>query len=181
MNAAGSGDNYQNNMQDPVLQLPILEAELASRVEESADVGVDDLQTAILDVKTVAEFGVRKSQSEFYEAFSNGDMDAMSNVWSESSPIRCVHPGMASVKGRKAVLESWKRYFSVPVLSSSSSSFYTIEPERVQIEICGMIAICSCVERTQGGGQLEALNIYKRENKRWKMTLHQAGPVMMFK
>jgi len=176
----GSGDSYQKNIDDPVLQLPILEAKLASRTEDS-DVDVDDLQTAILDVKTAAEFGVRKSQSEFYEAFSNGDMDAMSDVWSESSPIRCVHPGMASVKGRKAVMESWKRYFSVSVPPSSSSSFFTIEPERVQIEIYGLIAICSCIERNEGGGQLEALNVYRRENGSWKMTLHQAGPIMMFK
>jgi ketosteroid isomerase-like protein len=157
-----------------------MEAELASRIKESEKED-EDLQTAITDAKTAAEFGVRKSQSEFYEAFSNGDIEAMSNVWSDTSQIRCVHPGMASVEGRKAVMESWKRYFSVPVPpSASSSSFFTIEPERVQIEICGLIAICSCVERTQGGGQLEALNIYKREDGRWKMTLHQAGPVMRF-
>ena len=175
-----SSDGYQKNIDDPVLQLPILEAKLASRTEES-DVDVDDLQTAILDVKTAAEFGVRKSQSEFYEAFSNGDMDAMSDVWSKSSPIRCVHPGMESVEGRKAVMESWKRYFSVSVPPSSSSSFFTIEPERVQVEIYGLIAICSCIERNEGGGQLEALNVYRREKGSWKMTLHQAGPIMMFK
>lgn len=178
--AISGGDNYSKNIQDPVLRLPLMEAELASRIKESEKED-EDLQTAITDAKTAAEFGVRKSQSEFYEAFSNGDIEAMSNVWSDTSQIRCVHPGMASVEGRKAVMESWKRYFSVPVPpSASSSSFFTIEPERVQIEICGLIAICSCVERTQGGGQLEALNIYKREDGRWKMTLHQAGPVMRF-
>jgi len=165
-----------NPNQDPVLRLPLMEAELASRVEDGfVDNEEDDLKTAISDAKTAAELGVRKSQLEFYTAFSNGDMDALSEIWSKTSHIRCVHPGMASVEGYKAVMESWKRYFSVPV---PSSSLFNIKPERVQIEIYGLIAICSCLEKTQGGGQLEALNIYKRENGSWKMTLHQAGPIL---
>ena len=56
---------------------------------------------------------------------------------------------------------------------------FAIEPARVQMEICGLTSICSCVERTQNGGQLEVINVYKRENGSLKMTLHQAGPVMM--
>ena len=178
--AVGGGESYPE-LQDPVLRLPLMEAKFASQMEDP-EYNDDNkhLEKAIADAKTAAEFGVRKSQSEFYEAVSSCDMDAMSDVWSTSSQIRCVHPGMASVEGRKGVMDSWQRYFSVPVPPSSSSSLFTIQPERTQIEICGLVAICSCVEKTQGGGQLEALNIYKRENGSWKMILHQAGPIMSF-
>lgn len=176
-----SRDDNNNSDRDPVLFLPLMEAELSSRVKKT--VTDDDLEAAITDAKTAAELGVRKSQLQFYTAVSNGDTEALSKVWSETSHVRCVHPGMEAVEGRDAVMESWKRYFSVPVppsvttVGDSSSSSFVVDPERVRIDICGLIAVCSCVEKTQGGGQLEALNLYKRENGRWKMTLHQAGPI----
>ena len=177
---------------DPVLRLPLMEAELATLMEGQQTNSIDDetqesierLQTDISNAKTSAEFGIRKSQSEFYEAFATGDIDAMSAVWSDTSPIRCVHPGMTSIDGRSDVLESWKQIFA-PMQQqqsnndSDSEAKFEIEPSRTQIDICGLTAICSCVEKTQGGGELEVINIYKRENGSWKMTLHHAGPVVM--
>ena len=56
---------------------------------------------------------------------------------------------------------------------------FAIKPKRVRIEICGSTTICSCVKRTQNGEQLEVINVYKRKNGSWNMTLHQARPVMM--
>ena len=64
------------------------------------------------------------------------------------------------------------------LVSMDAGASFAIEPENVRIDICGMTAICSCVERTPGGGRLEAINVYKREGGSWKMTLHQAGPVI---
>ncbi|CAB9504251.1 Inherit from bactNOG: 3-dehydroquinate dehydratase [Seminavis robusta] len=156
--------------QDPVLRLPIMEAELAIL---GSDEDPTDLKTAIGDAKTAAEFGVRRSQLEFYDAFSNGDLEAMETVWSTESDVRCVHPGLPSIEGREAVMASWKQIFS------GGKGKFSIEPARVQIEICGLTAICTCVEKAEGGGQLEALNIYKREGGSWRMTLHMAGPVVV--
>ena len=168
LSSSSSGDDQQQG--DPVLRLPLMEAELATL---PADKDPSELQTAIGDAKTAAEFGVRKAQSEFYDAFSNGDVDAMGRVWSTESHVRCVHPGMGSIEGREPVMESWKQ-----ILSGGTGNF-NIEPARVQVEIHGLVAICSCVEKTEGGGGLEALNIYKREGSAWRMTLHMAGPVVM--
>jgi len=169
--------------QDPVLRLPLMEAELAARITDGdhpSASAVEALRTSIADAKTAAEFGVRKSQLQFYGAFSAGDADAMSVVWSDVSHVRCVHPGMASLEGRDAVMESWRQILTPPDDDDDDDvAVFAIEPERVRIEICGSTAICSCVERTPNGGQLEAINVYKRENGSWKMTLHQAGPVMM--
>ena len=161
-----------DDLQDPVLRLPLMEAELATL---SSDKDSSELETAIGDAKTAAEFGVRKSQLEFYDAFSKGDIEAMGRVWSTQSHVRCVHPGMSSLEGRDAVMESWKQLFS----SSGGGKSFSIEPARVSIDICGLTAICSCIEKTEGGGELEALNIYKREDGSWRMTLHMAGPIVM--
>ena len=160
-----------------------MEAELATM---SSDQNSFELKMAIGDAKNAAEFGVRRAQLEFYDAFSNADVDAVGKVWSTESHVRCVHPGMSSLEGRDSVMDSWNQMFAsaTSTLSGSSSSDkggkkFPIEPSRAQIDICGLTAICSCVEKTQGGGELEALNIYKREGGSWKMTLHMAGPVVV--
>ena len=150
-----------------------MEAELATLDSSSSQEEFSKLQSAISDAKTAAEFGVRRAQVEFYNAFATGDIKAMEQVWSTESHVRCVHPGMGSLEGREAVLESWKQIFG------SGGEDFEIEPARTQIEISGLTAICSCVEKAQGGGQLEALNIYKREGGSWRMTLHMAGPVVV--
>ena len=175
---------------DPVLRLPLMEAQLATMGKTSFD--ADDpkayvaLEGDIADARTAAEFGVRAAQLLFYDAFSAGDLDAMDRIWSTTSHVRVVHPGMMSIEGRDAVMSSWKQILASPsgagAKSSSSSSSssksstnsvnnFRITPYRTQVEICGLVAICSCVEKlNRGGGDLEALNVYKRENGTWKMT-----------
>lgn len=158
------------NQDDPVLQLPLMEAELAS-----SDISKErklELQEEIANAKTAAEFGVRSAQLLFYEAFSNQDEDAMRKVWStDNDSVRCVHPGMESLNGTDEVMKSWSLVFRGPP--------FPIEPLRVKIEICGKTALCSCIEKTSNGGKLEALNVYRREGGSWKMTLHMASPIVM--
>ncbi|KAL3932662.1 MAG: hypothetical protein SGARI_003904 [Bacillariaceae sp.] len=166
--------------QDPVLRLPLMEAELATLMEGEGNDGnrqkKEDLKEAISSAKTSAEFGVRKAQSEFYDAFSRGDYEAMERVWSSRSTVRCVHPGMASLEGRDKVMSSWKQIFKS---GGGEGDSFDIEPSRTVVDIHGLVALCSCVERTNGGGNLEALNVYKREEGAWKMTLHMASPTVV--
>lgn len=154
---------------DPVSRLPLMEAELA--LSETSKERKVELEQAISDAKTSAEFGVRASQFKFYEAFSNQDEEAMRDVWSSSENIRCIHPGMEGLSGVEEVMKSWKLVFGGPP--------FPIEPKRVSIDICGMTALCSCIEETSNGGKLEALNVYRREGGSWKMTLHMASPIVM--
>ena len=163
---------------DPVLRLPLIEAELAillSNIEDTGDSSSAarrlELEEAINDAKTAAEFSVRRAQLEFYSVFSLADLDAMDKVWSREVHVRCVHPGMASLEGREEVMQSWAEIFL-------SSPAFQIEPARSRIEICGRTAVCSCIEETPDGGRLEALNIYRREGGNWRMTLHMASPVV---
>ena len=175
---------------DPVVKLPLMEAELAciSSDDPTSDENrKEELQRSIDDAKTAAEFGVRAAQLKFYDAFSSGDLAAMKDIWSTEHHVSCVHPGMSSLEGREAVLSSWEQLFaSSPSLSSQTSqddddskSNFDIEPSLSRIDICGLTAFCRCIENTEGGGQLEALNIYKREGGEWKITLHMASPIVM--
>lgn len=172
----GNNDNDSLEGGDVVLRLPLMEAELALLGSDHPNATA--LETAIHDAKATAEFGVRAAQLSFYEAFSTGDLDAMDALWSTESHVRVVHPGMMSLEGRAAVMSSWKQILASP---GTGTAEFEITPSRTQIEISGLVAICSCVEKTTrgGAGDLEALNIYKRENGAWRMTLHQAGPILV--
>jgi ketosteroid isomerase-like protein len=227
-NSVGGGDNdidYDNgsvsakdNMQDDVILLPLLEAELVklkasvasatTKEETLADEGlldndddvpisseiskkknerIQELELKIDNARTAAEFGIRKAQTEFYDAFSNQNLKKMEDLWSHSDDICCVHPGMESLQGYDDVIQSWKQIFvgfsrvgdndndDDDIVAESS---FRIEPSRVKIDICGRTAICKCVEKVNGG-KLEALNIYRREDGRWRMTMHMASPTVM--
>ena len=185
------------DMEDNVLLLPLLEAELAklnasvaleTRVEEGLvdDVvpseelkdiqRIQELKEAIDNAKTAAEFGVRRVQAEFYDAFSGANFEKMNGVWSRSDDVCCVHPGMESLQGFTAVMQSWEQIFSG--YDGQDGDVFQISPSRVKVDICGRTAICTCVEETSGG-RLEALNIYRREGGSWKMVNHMASPTLM--
>lgn len=164
---------------DPVLRLPLMEAELDSimtttmTTTESDDTDdlVHRLREEIGNAKTAAEFGVRRAQVDFYGAFSAQDVERMRAVWSDDGEdVRCVHPGSAGIHGKAAIMESWEQIFQ-------QGEPFDVDPDRVTIEICGKTALCSCLENTPNGGKLEALNVYRREHGRWRMTLHLASPI----
>ena len=225
-NSVGGGDNdidYDNgsvsakdNMQDDVILLPLLEAELVKLkasvasattkeerlveeglLDDDDDDGDDDddddvptssekknrriqeLEDQIDNARTAAEFGIRKAQTEFYDAFSNQDLKMMENLWSHSDDICCVHPGMESLQGYDSVIESWEQIFAgFSRVGDDDNNEFNIEPSRVTIDICGQTAICKCVEKVNGG-KLEALNLYRREDGKWRMTMHMASPTVM--
>src|SRR5260370_3202122 len=51
---------------------------------------------------------------EFYRAFTMHDLPAMERVWAAETPVLCLHPGWELLRGRSAVLESWRQILSNP-------------------------------------------------------------------
>jgi hypothetical protein len=162
---------------------------ISSEISKKKNKRIQELEEKVDNAKTAAEFGIRKAQTEFYDAFSNQNLKKMEDLWSHSDDICCVHPGMESLQGYDAVIQSWKQIFvGFSRLGDDGNddddddivaeSLFHIEPSRVKIDICGRTAICKCVEKVNGG-KLEALNIYRREDGRWRMTMHMASPTVM--
>ena len=80
-------------------------------------------------------------------------------------------PGLLSIGGLDDIMASWEKLFE--------GEPFKIEPERTTIDVCGRTALCSCVEGTPRGGKLEALNVYRRDGGRWRMTVHMVSPVFV--
>mmetsp|Transcript_13705 Transcript_13705/g.38580 ORF Transcript_13705/g.38580 Transcript_13705/m.38580 type:complete len:287 (-) Transcript_13705:136-996(-) len=196
--------NTRLDKEDNVVLLPLYEAELAKLKGAAAAANegdtndttndddddstvrqrISELEETIENARTAAEFGVRRIQAEFYDAFSSCDLETMKRVWSDSDDVCCVHPGMESLNGRDSVMRSWEQIFAGNSDGNGGEeddddeSPFRITPSRVRVDVCGRTAICTCVEETNGG-RLEALNVYRREGGTWKMVNHMASPTIM--
>lgn len=103
----------------------------------------------------------------FYLAFTNRDMEAMQNTWSQRASVTCIHPGWELLSGRENVMESWEA-----ILSSGHSP--SVACHEASASVLGDTAYVVCYEELEGA-YLMATNIFVREEGTWKLVHHQAG------
>ncbi len=116
-----------------------------------------------------AEDDIRAANLAFYRAFAARDFDSLSRLWAQDNPVSCVHPGMAPIDGREAVLRSWKGLLEHPRGPALTCA-------DVVIRCAGEFAWVTCLEGKPGGsGKLLATNIYVRENGEWRICHHHSG------
>jgi ketosteroid isomerase-like protein len=105
----------------------------------------------------------------FYRAFNQKDMAAMERVWVSTPDITCIHPGWNLLRGRDAVMESWRNILANPEqprLVSGGAS----------VILAGDLALVLCRELV-GGAPLAATNVFIREDGDWRLLHHHSGPV----
>ena len=109
------------------------------------------------------------ANAAFYAAFAASDAGRMDAVWARRAPVACVHPGWEVLTGRDAVMESWRRMFETggapPILC-----------EKAVAHLLGAAAFVTCFERVPGA-VLVASNFFVREEGRFRMVHHHAGPL----
>jgi ketosteroid isomerase-like protein len=107
----------------------------------------------------------------FYDAFSQGDLAAMGDVWAKQNPVVCFHPGMQLLSGRAAVMRSWSTILAHP----PELPLRCLAP---RVELLGETAIVTCYEGAAGHpAHLAATNVFVREQGSWKMVHHHASPI----
>ena len=60
------------------------------------------------------EAAILAANTAFYSAFNDHDLEAMAALWSSSPELTCVHPGWNVLRGREAVIESWRAILGNP-------------------------------------------------------------------
>jgi ketosteroid isomerase-like protein len=107
---------------------------------------------------------------EFYRAFTAHDVGAMERVWAVETPVLCLHPGWELLRGRAAVLESWRQ-----ILSSPEAPRVVVHED--QAFLFGEVGIVTCEEELDGGS-LAATNMFVKERGIWRLVHHQASPIV---
>lgn len=115
------------------------------------------------------ETAVLFANEAFYLTFASRDADAMDAIWSGRPDVTCVHPGWPPLRGREAVIGSWRDILANPEAPEISC-------RRARAAVAGAMAYVLCAE-VLAGGQLAATNIFVHEDGLWKMIHHQAGPM----
>jgi ketosteroid isomerase-like protein len=109
------------------------------------------------------------ANAAYYQAFSAGDVDAMTRIWAEDD-VSCVHPGWSPLVGRAAVIESYRNILMstsrVRIAHRDGTAIVTGDEGRVL-----------CVEVVEGTALLAATNVYRRVGDAWRMVHHQASPI----
>jgi ketosteroid isomerase-like protein len=111
---------------------------------------------------------VLAANAVFYAAFAAADARGMDSVWARRAPVACVHPGWDALVGRDQVMESWRRMFEgggAPPISCSNAVAHLL----------GSAAYVTCHERLPGA-TLVATNLFVREDGRFCLVHHHAGP-----
>lgn len=115
------------------------------------------------------ERDVLTANEALYRAFRERDLEAMRALWSQQHPVACIHPGWEALYGHDEVMASWQAILENPDAPEVSCV-------EANAAVLGETAYVTCVERLGPHVELVATNLFVRENGRWKLVHHQAGP-----
>ena len=115
------------------------------------------------------EAQVLDANEAFYDAFADGDLDALDALWAERASVACIHPGWDALRDREEVMESWRAILDNPRAPRVRCS-------RASAHVLGEVAFVICAEDISGS-ELIATNVFVLETGVWKMAHHHAGPV----
>jgi ketosteroid isomerase-like protein len=113
------------------------------------------------------EESVLAANAAFYAAFAAKDVAAMTAVWAQRAPVACIHPGWPALRGREAVLASWRS-----ILSGPGSPPITCHDAAAHL--LGDSAFVLCIERIPSV-ELIATNVFVREDGEWRLVHHHAS------
>jgi hypothetical protein len=124
---------------------------------------------ARVHVGIVSKERVLAANAAFYDAFARRDVTAMTDLWAQSHPVSCAHPGWDLLSGRDEVIACW-----LAILGAEDAP--KIACSRATAEVFDRVAYVLCLE-TLEEGVLIATNVFVLEEGVWKIAHHQAGAI----
>lgn len=113
-------------------------------------------------------------EAAFYEAFREGDREAMERIWSAGAEITCIHPARPPLAGRRAVMQSWEDILAatggVEVRFDCQSR---VRADRLAVHI-GVETIGT---QDKEPALVTVTNVYGLGELGWQMHAHHAGPI----
>lgn len=114
----------------------------------------------------------------YYKAFENFDLDAMSQIWSNTDDVICIHPGWDILVGWDKVLNGWKNIF----MEETLLKFTIRNPNTI---ILNEVGIVSCIEEifisskdTISQTFIATTNLFKHTEQGLKLFYHHSSPIL---
>jgi len=116
------------------------------------------------------------AEAAYYQAFMQGDQEALMSVWLMDHAIECIHPFGPRVIGYKAVYTSWQE-----VLQQSRGMSVKLEhSQRIEeggLAVHSLLEIMSWDhEEGEETAEINTTNIFRKTNEGWFMVAHHASP-----
>ncbi|KAL0049882.1 hypothetical protein WJX82_011628 [Trebouxia sp. C0006] len=156
---------------DAEVTLTSLQAELETAVSAEDYQRAATLRDEVTKLQQDCTAAVTEANRRFYAAFEHCNLQAMKEIWGNGDQVQCLHPAANCIEGREDVLESWRL-----VLRGD----FQIRLENVRVHATQTSGYVTCVEVMNAGnatGRTVATNIFEKQNGRWKLVLHQGGPL----
>jgi ketosteroid isomerase-like protein len=114
----------------------------------------------------------------YYKAFENFDLDTMSQIWSNTDDVVCIHPGWDILIGWEKVREGWKKIF----MEETLLKFTIRNPNTIILDDIGIV---SCVEEifissrdTISQTFIATTNLFKATEQGIKLFYHHSSPIL---
>jgi len=115
-------------------------------------------------------------EDTFYEAFMQGDLEALMAVWLMDDSIECVHPFGPRLTGYKSVYSSWQEVIH-------QSRGMAVERKRVHRHGDGDLAVHTVVEEVSWQSddgphstQIMSTHVFRNTENGWRLVLRHASP-----
>lgn len=116
----------------------------------------------------------QEAEAAFYEAFQNGNIEAMMAVWSSDDDIICIHPNSPRLQGRALIAESWQQIFS----SEAEVRFEIADAQYIQDALLSIHIVHEYIylngDRRRRPPVI-ATNVYQLTSNGWRMILHHGS------
>src|SRR3990172_9131349 len=127
---------------------------------------------------TEEEQAVAEINLSFYRAFENLDINQMESIWARKGEVQCGHPGWRILRGRRAVMDSWRSIFE----NTPAIRFVLTD---VSIEVCDDLAwatlyenVDSLVEGQKVSATILTTNIFSKSADGWRMIHHHGSSIV---
>ncbi len=113
---------------------------------------------------------VLAANEAFYQAFSAGDLPALSRLFAEDIELATAHPWRPAEHGRRGVLAVWES-----ILAAGAPQIRCLDAQ-VQLLPGGESAFVTCVEDL-GDQPCAATNVFVLEEGAWRLCHHHGAPL----
>lgn len=112
----------------------------------------------------------------FYRALAHGDHALMEAVWAPDDAVGCVHPGWPALRGRQAVLASFKRMFDAGQRLDLRCEVLLARALGADLALHLTHEFITTPGGPRGAPPMVATNLYRLSLGQWRIVWHHASP-----